>query len=59
MISRGKGQSEEKDEMAGEGQDQEGLLFWECWVISLPSALTLRNEITHDVHLTSFLYLLF
>lgn len=40
--------------MAGEGQDQEKLLFWECWLISLPSALTvLRNEITHDVHLAA------
>lgn len=40
--------------MTGEGQDKEELLFWECWVISLPSALTvLRNEITHDVHLTT------
>lgn len=36
--------------MTSEGQDKEKLLFWECWVISLLSALTvLRNEITHDV----------
>lgn len=43
-----------KDKMTGEGQDQEKWLFWECWVISQPSALTiLRNEISHAAHLTT------
>ena len=43
-----------KIKMTGEGQDQEKWLFWECWLILQPSALTvLRNEITRALHLTT------